>query len=157
MDKALLGWCSQFNSRLLVFLKECFVHYSTTESMARELMLASGLMNNYHHQMVELCTARILYLCLQHFPLDQNANPWNPVWRMGAGAFAGVFATVLTYPMDVVRAKLTVQSQARKTYNGAQVFLSGGVAVLCTPYTVAGDFHSTQREDVSRSSPFSSL
>ena len=76
---------------------------------------------------------------------------------MGAGAFAGVFATVLTYPMDVVRAKLTVQSQAHKTYNGVRALLAGGVTVLFPLYTVAGVCHSTYGEDVSHSSLFSSL
>jgi len=37
---------------------------------------------------------------------------------MGAGAFAGMFATILTHPMDVVRAKLTIQSQTSKLYKG---------------------------------------
>ena len=40
------------------------------------------------------------------------------MWRMGAGAFAGVFATVLTHPMDVIRARLTVQSHTNKQYKG---------------------------------------
>ena len=39
---------------------------------------------------------------------------------MGAGAVAGMFATVLTHPMDVIRAKLTVQSQNAKVYKGMQ-------------------------------------
>ena len=54
----------------------------------------------------------------QQFPLDDSSSPYNAVWRMGAGAFAGMFATLLTHPMDVVRAKLTVQSQNSRVYNG---------------------------------------
>ncbi len=56
--------------------------------------------------------------CLQQFPLDKSSSPWNPVWRMGAGAVAGVFATLLTHPMDVVRARLTVQSRQETQYRG---------------------------------------
>lgn len=37
---------------------------------------------------------------------------------MGTGAFAGMFATILTHPIDVIRAKLTVQSQKNKLYQG---------------------------------------
>ncbi len=40
---------------------------------------------------------------------------------MGAGAFAGMFGTVLTHPMDVIRAKLTIQSQQSKMYRGRWV------------------------------------
>ena len=53
--------------------------------------------------------------------MDQKSSPWNPVLRMGAGAFAGVFATVLTHPIDVVRARLTVQSQTDMAYRGVYV------------------------------------
>lgn len=42
---------------------------------------------------------------------------------MGAGAFAGMFATILTHPMDVVRAKLTVQSQKSRVYKGVDVIM----------------------------------
>lgn len=67
---------------------------------------------------------------------------------MGAGAFAGVFATVLTHPMDVVRAKLTVQSQAHKTYNGTRVPLClavvGSLCFSLCIYTMADDFHGTR-------------
>lgn len=54
----------------------------------------------------------------KNFPLDSTSSSYNTVWRMGAGAFAGVFATVVTHPMDVVRARLTVQSHSAKTYRG---------------------------------------
>jgi solute carrier family 25 phosphate transporter 23/24/25/41 len=38
--------------------------------------------------------------------------------RMCSGAMAGVFATLFTYPIDVARAKLTVQERTTKSYNG---------------------------------------
>ena len=41
---------------------------------------------------------------------------------MAAGAFAGMFATVLTHPIDVVRAKLTVQSHQSQVYKGTYCF-----------------------------------
>ena len=40
---------------------------------------------------------------------------------MGAGATAGTFATLLTHPIDVVRARLTIQSQATQHYRGNTV------------------------------------
>ena len=59
-----------------------------------------------------------MLLNLQHFPLDRTSSPWNPLWRMGAGASAGIFATILTHPIDVVRARLTIQSQMTQHYRG---------------------------------------
>ena len=50
--------------------------------------------------------------------MDCTSSSWNPVWRMGAGASAGIFATILTHPIDVVRARLTVQSQITQQYRG---------------------------------------
>ena len=41
--------------------------------------------------------------------------------RMCSGAMAGVFATLFTYPIDVARAKLTVQERTTKSYNGRPV------------------------------------
>ena len=42
----------------------------------------------------------------------------NATMRTTSGAMAGVFASLLTHPMDVVRARLTVQDQSHKAYNG---------------------------------------
>ena len=50
--------------------------------------------------------------------MNDPSSPYNAVYRMGAGAFAGMFATILTHPMDVIRAKLTIQSQTTKVYKG---------------------------------------
>ncbi len=50
--------------------------------------------------------------------MNDTSSPYNAVYRMGAGAFAGMFATILTHPMDVIRAKLTIQSQNTKVYEG---------------------------------------
>lgn len=42
------------------------------------------------------------------FPVDSIDSSLEPLWRMAAGATAGTFATMLTHPLDVVRARLTV-------------------------------------------------
>lgn len=67
---------------------------------------------------IYISSTRIIKCDLQHFPLDRTSSPWNPVWRMGAGATAGTFATLLTHPIDVVRARLTIQSQVTQQYRG---------------------------------------
>lgn len=54
----------------------------------------------------------------QNFPLDKGNSQRQAMWRMGAGALAGSFATILTHPMDVIRANLTVQSPANSVYRG---------------------------------------
>ena len=60
-----------------------------------------------------------MHLChVQQFPLDDSSSHYNALWRMAAGAFAGMFATVFTHPIDVIRAKLTVQSHQHKVYRG---------------------------------------
>lgn len=50
--------------------------------------------------------AHIYYV--QRFPLDNGSMGSAITGRMLAGLAAGVFATTLTHPMDVVRANLTV-------------------------------------------------
>lgn len=47
----------------------------------------------------------------------------NAVMRTSSGALAGVFASFFTHPMDVVRARLTVQDQSRTVYNGNHVLI----------------------------------
>ena len=42
------------------------------------------------------------------FPAEFDRK-YEPLWRMAAGATAGIFATLLTHPLDVARARLTVQ------------------------------------------------
>ena len=43
--------------------------------------------------------------------------------RITSGAMAGIFASSFTHPMDVVRARLTVQDCASKEYAGKRVSL----------------------------------
>ena len=48
----------------------------------------------------------------QYTPVDNEKNPSQPLWRILSGATAGVIATSATHPLDVVRARLTVQDQS---------------------------------------------
>ena len=54
----------------------------------------------------------------KYTPVDNVKNPNQPFWRFLSGATAGVIATTATHPLDVVRARITVQtkSSAGKTY-----------------------------------------
>lgn len=45
--------------------------------------------------------------------MDGDRSVVNSLWRMGAGALAGMTATLLTHPIDVVRARITVQQTQR--------------------------------------------
>ena len=45
----------------------------------------------------------------------------STVMRITSGAMAGIFASIFTHPMDVVRARLTVQDQSSKAYTGIDV------------------------------------
>ncbi len=76
-------------------------------------------------------TIRLKCYLLQQFPLDDTSSSYNALWRMGAGAFAGMFATLLTHPIDVIRAKLTVQSQNAKVYRGTVLSLMYDVVTGC--------------------------
>jgi solute carrier family 25 phosphate transporter 23/24/25/41 len=42
----------------------------------------------------------------------------NPVERLGAGAVAGIIAMSATYPLDMVRGRLTVQEAGHEQYRG---------------------------------------
>ena len=45
---------------------------------------------------------------LKALPADNEMDALEPVWRALGGGIAGAAATTLTYPLDVIRAKLTV-------------------------------------------------
>jgi solute carrier family 25 phosphate transporter 23/24/25/41 len=45
---------------------------------------------------------------LKVLPADNEMDVMEPVWRALGGGFAGAAATTITYPLDVIRAKLTV-------------------------------------------------
>lgn len=49
---------------------------------------------------------------LAFLPADSQLDAYEPLWRMAAGAGAGAIATVLTYPLDLVRARLAVHDTA---------------------------------------------
>ncbi|XP_011409833.1 PREDICTED: calcium-binding mitochondrial carrier protein SCaMC-1-like [Amphimedon queenslandica] len=48
----------------------------------------------------------------QYFPLDGTSDnvKVNTMVRMGVGAFAGCFATILTHPIDLIRAQVTIDT-----------------------------------------------
>ncbi|XP_065067634.1 uncharacterized protein LOC135693173 isoform X1 [Rhopilema esculentum] len=48
---------------------------------------------------------------IKYTPVDNEKNPNQPLWRLLSGATAGVVANTLTHPLDVVRARLTVQDR----------------------------------------------
>lgn len=45
-------------------------------------------------------------------------NPQQPVWRFLSGATAGIVSTTVTHPLDVVRARLTIQTKGNTAYSG---------------------------------------
>ena len=47
-----------------------------------------------------------------------NRKDLNPLERLGAGGMAGMTACVLTYPLDFIRARLTLQSSSNTAYKG---------------------------------------
>lgn len=57
----------------------------------------------------------------QYLAYLQKSNPdaqLSPLDRLGAGALSGIFAMSATYPLDMVRGRLTVQEGAASQYNG---------------------------------------
>ena len=55
----------------------------------------------------------------QHFPLDSASDDlkYNLMVRMSVGAFAGCFATVLTHPIDLIRAQVTIETTNKQGVN----------------------------------------
>jgi len=49
---------------------------------------------------------------IKYTPVDNEKNPNQPLWRLLSGATAGVVANSCTHPLDVVRARLTVQDMS---------------------------------------------
>mmetsp|Transcript_55457 Transcript_55457/g.161967 ORF Transcript_55457/g.161967 Transcript_55457/m.161967 type:complete len:398 (+) Transcript_55457:71-1264(+) len=57
---------------------------------------------------------------LKRTPADDEYDSMEPVWRCMCGTFAGLVATMLTHPLDVVRTRLTLQdSRGPGAYHGA--------------------------------------
>ena len=61
---------------------------------------------------------------LSLFPADSQLDIYEPLWRGIAGAGAGSFATILTYPLDLVRARLAVYN-ATATSSGKRPNIIG--------------------------------
>lgn len=53
-------------------------------------------------------------------PCDSVMDPMEPIYRAGAGAMAGVVGSIGVYPLDVVRARLTVQAEAARSGGGGK-------------------------------------
>eukprot|EP00794_Sanderia_malayensis_P015814 gene15814-17409_t len=51
---------------------------------------------------------------IKYTPVDNEKNPNQPLWRLFSGATAGAVANAFTHPMDVVRARLTIQDISSK-------------------------------------------
>jgi solute carrier family 25 phosphate transporter 23/24/25/41 len=58
------------------------------------------------------------YNMAKKFPLEEGSMRKNATMRITSGAMAGIFASIFTHPMDVVRARLTVQTKSSKVYTG---------------------------------------
>ncbi len=72
----------------------------------------------YVSELVCMCVCMYELLALQKFPLDSGTLSLNMAGRLCVGGLAGLFATILTHPIDVVRARLTVQDSSNKIYRG---------------------------------------
>lgn len=78
-----------------------------------------------------ITTAMYRYL-LKLTPADDEVDAMEPVYRGGCAAAAGIVGQVCTYPMDVVRARLTLRNDGGGGILGAAraVYAEGGVRAL---------------------------
>ena len=62
--------------------------------------------------------AGIVTICylrgLKMTPADDEFDTWEPFYRGGVAATAGIIGQLCTYPLDVIRARLTVNPQAHR-------------------------------------------
>ena len=71
----------------------------------------------------------IVYLRgLKMTPADNEFDAWEPVYRGSVAASAGIIGQLCTYPMDVVRARLTVNPQLYTSmlHCGKEIFKESG-------------------------------
>ena len=52
---------------------------------------------------------------VKYLPCDNELDPMEPVWRALAGGMAGICASTITYPLDIIRAQQTVAGSSDKT------------------------------------------
>lgn len=72
---------------------------------------------------------------LKLLPADNELDAMEPVWRSIAGAGAASLATVCTYPLDLVRARLAVQNASNSSSKWAE------------PLGILGTFSSIVRNE----------
>jgi solute carrier family 25 phosphate transporter 23/24/25/41 len=78
------------------------------------------------------CTIYLNLLALT--PADSEFDAMEPVYRMGCAGAAALVGNTLTYPMDLLRARITVQEPANASIvaNAKSIYSEGGVRAFFT-------------------------
>lgn len=77
-------------------------------------------------------TAGIACTCYLNFlsftPADAEVDPMEPVYRLVCGGAAAFIANTITYPMDIIRVRMTVSEKKMKSLSALQdIYSKGGV------------------------------
>ncbi|KAF5937141.1 hypothetical protein HYC85_024647 [Camellia sinensis] len=104
----------KYKSALIGFLVLDFGEKANREGMS--LPLSSPLIDAFVARLFCWCGSSLLYcnrgiLALYQQQTGNEDAQLTPVLRLGAGACAGIIAMSATYPMDMVRGRLTVQTE----------------------------------------------
>jgi len=69
----------------------------------------------------------------------------NSMQRLTCGGLAGITSVTFTYPLDIVRTRLSIQSASFKELGGKKVKLPGMFELLVTMYKTEGGFAALYR------------
>lgn len=110
----------QGNDRVYTGIWQGTIHMWRTDGL-KGLFKGNGLncVRIFPNQAIKFMTYEQFSRRISHYLMDHGGDgQLTPLLRLGAGAGAGIVGMTATYPMDMVRGRITIQEGTNQQYRG---------------------------------------